>query len=162
MSCTNDPARQKKIDALGPEPGDVPQGELHRPGQPCVLCHSDGGPADKTKFAIAGTIFDSNKSDGKGLSNVRVLFIDASSATREVTTNDAGNFFILQTEWPDLTFPFRTGIASGANTAKMQSTINREPSCNFCHKPAAGNNAALPDEDSRESIGPIFISGGGK
>jgi hypothetical protein len=33
----------------------------------------------------------------------------------------------------------------------MQSTVNREGSCNFCHQLLGG--------DARESIGPIFAPG---
>lgn len=151
-SCT-DPVKDHAIERLGPEQGGVPEGPEHRPGQPCVLCHSDGGPASDHKFAIGGTIFDTAKAD-KGAENVRVYFIDAANAERQVVTNAVGNFFIRESEWPDLTFPFKTGIRRGTGLpVSMQSTINREGSCNFCHQ--------LPGGDPRESIGPIFAPGGG-
>ncbi len=157
VSCS-DPVRDAQIARLGDEPGDVPMGPLHRPGQPCVVCHSDGGPASKAKFAVAGTIFESNAADANGAADVRVLFIDASSAQREVTTNEAGNFFIADAEWPDLTFPFKVGIVNGNMPIQMRSTINREPSCNFCHKPTPGSPHALPGDDTRESIGQIYVA----
>lgn len=157
-SCTN-PVRDKAIERLGGEPGDVPQGELHRPGQPCVVCHSDGGPASDSKFAVAGTIFVSADPNAKGAEGVKVLFIDASSATREATTNEAGNFFITEAEWPDLTYPFKVGISKGASNIPMRSTVNREPSCAFCHQPNPGSDRSLPGDDPRSSIGQIV--GGG-
>jgi hypothetical protein len=151
-SCT-DPVKDHAIERLGPEAAGVPAGPEHRPGQPCVLCHSDGGPASDHKFAIAGTIYDTVKAD-RGAENVRVYFIDTANVDRQVVTNAAGNFFVREEEWPDLAFPFKTGIRRGSGLpVKMQSTINREGSCNFCHQ--------LPGGDARESIGPIFAPGGG-
>jgi hypothetical protein len=148
-SCT-DPVKDHAIERLGPEQGGVAVGPEHRPGQPCVLCHSDGGPASNHKFAIAGTIYDSNTGENP-VENVKVFFLDAVLADRLTTTNAAGNFFIREEEWPDLTFPFKTGVLNGTAGAKMQSTVNREGSCNFCHQ--------LPGGDSRASIGPIFAPG---
>src|SRR5262245_50333962 len=55
VGCT-DPVRQAQIDKLGPEDPAVPVGPDHRPGQACVLCHSEGGPASSKAFAIAGTV----------------------------------------------------------------------------------------------------------
>src|SRR5262249_39649565 len=42
--CGN-PAVDPKIAALGPEANGVPQGEFHRSGQPCLLCHGPYGGA---------------------------------------------------------------------------------------------------------------------
>ena len=151
-SCT-DPVKDHAIERLGPERGGVAEGPEHRPGQPCVLCHSDGGPASKHKFAIGGTVFETATAD-KGAANVGVYFKDNDNVQRQVVTNAAGNFYVREEEWPDLTFPFKTGVKRGQGLpVLMQSTINREGSCNFCHE--------LPGGDSRESIGPIFAPGGG-
>ena len=56
-SCT-DPVRDRAIERLGAEDPAVAIGPEHRPGQPCVLCHSEGGPASGKPFAIAGTVFE--------------------------------------------------------------------------------------------------------
>lgn len=156
VSCA-DPVQQKQIDRLGGEPGDVPQGPLHRAGQPCVLCHSDGGPASDKKFAVAGTIWESSSPDAKGAAGVKVYFIDASSAQRDTVTNETGNFFIPEGDWPDLTYPFKVGIVKDSKPVSMISVVNREPSCNFCHKPNPGSKASLPGDDPRESIGQIYV-----
>jgi len=150
-SCT-DPVKDRAIERLGPEQGGVSPGPEHRPGQPCVLCHSEGGPASSHRFAIAGTVYDTS-AGANGADNVKVFFIDAASADRQTVTNAAGNFYIREEEWPDLTFPFKTGVLRGTTGVKMQTTVNREGSCNFCHQP--------PGADPRESIGPIFAPGGG-
>lgn len=154
-SCT-DPVRDRAIERLGEETGAGP-GPEHRPGQPCVLCHSDGGPASDKKFVIGGTVFESSSPQSKGANNVRVLFIDASSAQRDTQTNAAGNFFIREEEWPDLTFPFKVGLLSGTTPIPMTTTVNREGSCNFCHKPNTGSPLAVPGDDPRDSIGQIYV-----
>jgi hypothetical protein len=157
MSCT-DPVRDKQISDLGDEPGDVPQGPLHRPGQPCVVCHSDGGPASDMKFAVAGTIFETADKDAMGANEVTVLFIDASSNQRQTVTNEAGNFYIPDGDWPDLTYPFKVGIVKANTPVQMHSTINREPSCNFCHEPTPGSPHSYLGNDTRESIGQIYVT----
>ena len=83
-SCT-DPVRDQQIERLGGEDPRVPPGPEHRPGQPCVLCHSDGGPASDLKFAIAGTIFETSSPESNGAEGVKVFFIDAASAHADAT-----------------------------------------------------------------------------
>jgi hypothetical protein len=158
MSCT-DPVRDRAIERLGGEQG-APQGPLHRAGQPCVLCHSDGGPASSAKFVIAGTIWESAAANAQGAANVRVFFVDANNPQRNYETNEAGNFYVPESEWPDLAFPFRTGILRDGKTVSMQSTINREGSCNFCHQPTPGSKFSYLGNDPRESIGQIYAPGG--
>lgn len=161
ISCT-DPVRDMAIERLGGEAGGIPEGPLHRAGQPCLLCHSEGGPADGAPFAIAGTIFETNDPKSKGAEGVDVLFIDASSATRTYTTNAVGNFFIPEGEWSDLTFPFKVGLRKNGQTVPMRTTVNREGSCNFCHKPSPGSPLAIRgDDDPRESIGQVYLKTAG-
>ena len=157
-SCT-DPVRDQAIERLGGEDPRVPMGPEHRPGQPCVLCHSEGGPASAYKFAIAGTVFETSSPESKGAEGVKVIFVDASSARRTYETNAAGNFFIPESEWAELTYPFRVGILKEAGKpVDMTSTVNREGSCNFCHRPNPGSPYALRGDDPRSSIGQIFVA----
>jgi hypothetical protein len=158
VSCS-DPVRDRRIGELGGEDPSVPTGPLHRPGQPCVLCHSAGGPASKAPFAIAGTIFDTNGAAANGAEGVQVLFIDADSSKRRADTNAAGNFYIKESEWSDLAFPFKVGLLSkDGKQVPMNSTVNREGSCNFCHRPVAGSKRSLPTDDPRSSIPQIFVA----
>ena len=158
MSCT-DPVRAQRIAALGGEDPAVPTGPLHRPSQPCVLCHSDGGPASDAPFAVAGTVFATNAPDSDGAAMVQVLFVDSNSATRRADTNEVGNFFIVQSDWSDLAFPFKVGLLStDGKQVPMNSTVNREGSCNFCHRPVTGSKLALPTDDPRSSIPQIFVA----
>jgi hypothetical protein len=158
VSCT-DPVRSQRIAALGGEDPAVPTGPLHRPGQPCVLCHSAGGPASSAPFAIGGTIFETDSPDSNGATGVQVLFIDAASSQRRYDTNEAGNFFVPESDWSDLTFPFKVGLLSmGGKQVAMNSTVNREGSCNFCHRPAPGSKLALPTDDPRASIPQVYVT----
>ena len=149
-SCA-DPVRDQQIDALGPEADGVPEGPLHRPGQPCVVCHSAGGPASDHKFALAGTLWTTADAH-QGVADVKVLFTDVNNNRRVTTSNEAGNFYVTEEDWPDLTYPLITGLERGAARLPMMQTINREGSCNFCH--------ALPVVDPRTSVGPIIAPGG--
>jgi hypothetical protein len=161
VSCS-DPVRDQAIERLGGEDPRVPTGPEHRPGQPCLLCHSDGGPASDFKFAVAGTVFETNAADSNGADGVQVFFVDAASAMRSATTNAAGNFFIPDSEWSDLTFPFRVGLlkdgANNNNPIPMTTIVNREGSCNFCHRPTPGSPLAVPGDDPRSSIGQVFVA----
>jgi hypothetical protein len=160
VSCT-DPVRDSAIERLGDEQPGVPEGPDHRPGQPCVLCHSEGGPASDKPFAVAGTIFQTNSPTSPGAGGIRVFFIDAASNTRTAITGASGNFYIPESEWSDLTYPFKTGIRQGNDKPiDMTTTVNREGSCNFCHRPNPGSPLALRGEDPRESIGQIYVKGG--
>lgn len=158
VSCT-DPVRDRAIEMLGEEDPNVPLGPDHRPGQPCLVCHSEGGPAAGSPFVIAGTVFETSLEDSPGAEDTEVRFVDAENAKLSAVTFPSGNFFVRESEWDDLAYPFKTGIKKkGAPELLMISTINREGSCNFCHKPHRNSRYALPTDDPRESIGPIFAT----
>jgi len=138
-SCT-DPVVDDKIDALGGEVDGVDPGPDHRPGQPCVLCHSESGPASDSVFAVAGTVYETAK-EKKGAQNVEILLVDSRGSTplrldngKQVPfyTSASGNFLVRADEWPNLRFPVKVGIAKGF-VHTMQSHIAREPSCATCH-----------------------------
>lgn len=149
-SCA-DPVREQQIDALGPEADGIAEGPLHRPGQPCLVCHSAGGPASDHPFALAGTLWPTSDAR-QGVANVKVLFTDVNNEKRSTTSNEAGNFFVTEGDWTDLAYPLITGIERGAAESPMMQTIDREGSCNFCH--------GLPSVDQRTSVGPIIAPGG--
>lgn len=162
--CT-DPVRDRQIEALGPDT--EPNGPDHRPGQPCILCHSEGGPAEGKAFAIAGTVYDTNKPGSKGAEAVTVQFIDANeSKPKEIPqTGPTGNFFVPIGDWPDLTFPVRVALYEDpADPPKqtMRSLINREASCNYCHRPNVDlkevKDQATAKDLSRSSAGQIYMN----
>jgi len=159
LSCS-DPVIDGQIEALGGERGDVPVGELHRPGQPCVLCHSERGTAPDSRFFVAGTIFDTRAPDSKPAAGVTVYLQDALSPfPRRYQTNEAGNFFVRESEWEDLTFPFKVAIERNGVRIPMGTLVNRDGSCNSCHRPNPGSPYALPSDQPRSSIGQIYVDG---
>ena len=163
--CT-DPVRDAEIEALGPEePGVTPNPE-HRPGQPCLHCHTKGGPASNKPFAIAGTIYETDQPGSKGADGITVQFVDsAGGAPRESPqTGPSGNFYVPLQDWPDLRYPVRVGLyedPNGPPTVIMKSLINREGSCNFCHRPNLSDMTDDEIDDSRSSAGQIFMRSGG-
>ncbi len=141
--CRNDPVPQAIIDGLPPDSS--PNGPLHRAGQPCLACHDKYGGA--TEFAVGGTVYALD-STGKKLvgvpaPNVRVNVLDSSpngGASLHACSNAAGNFFILASNWTDITFP----LTPSAGGLTMQSLIGRDGSCATCHK--------LPDAQSLDPV----------
>jgi len=152
VSSCSDPVPDAQIAALGDEDPGVPVGPEHRPGQPCVLCHTARGPASNSPFAIGGTVYETNAAGSPGAENVRVVFVDSVGAERVATTNAAGNFYITQAAWSDLAYPFKVAIKRGADEQRMTTTVNREGSCNYCH---------LPGNGTRDSIAQVYLKLGG-
>ena len=162
--CT-DPVRDAEIEALGPEEPGVPLDGDHRPGQPCLHCHTKGGPA-KTAFAIAGTVYETDEPGSKGADGIFVQFVDsAGGAPREIPqTGPSGNFYVPLQDWPDIRYPIRVGLYTDLNgppTVVMKSLINREGSCNFCHRPNIEDPNEDEIEESRSSAGQIYMRSGG-
>lgn len=142
VSCRHDPVAQDVIDALGDEKG-TPSAS-HRPGQPCLACHSKYGGA-KPELAVGGTVYTLDPMTKKiaPAKNIRVIIQDSSEnggTTRRACTNAAGNFFVAKENWQDIVYPL-TPTAGGIT---MVSLVGRDGSCASCHK--------LPDESSLDSI----------
>jgi hypothetical protein len=153
--CRNDPAVQTIIDSLGPETG-TPSA-FHRPGQPCLACHTDYGGATPL-FAVAGTLYGVNTTGSAILPvpNVRVVIEDsigtngAPGVTRTACSNSAGNFYVLAADWTDPlpTFPLspRVNVTPTSNGTGMVSLIGRDGSCASCHMLPAQVTAVDPNE----------------
>ena len=76
-----DPVHDDAVEALGPEKRGVRPGPNHRPGQPCLTCHGDQGPAEP-EFALAGTIYLA-RGVLEPVSGVSVHLTDAVGSVRE-------------------------------------------------------------------------------
>jgi hypothetical protein len=154
LGC-NDPVHDAEVAALGPEDPNVPTGELHRPGQPCLLCHDS--------FAVAGTVY--NEDLTTPFSGATVTLIDAAGTQQQATTNSAGNFIIRKSDWQPV-FPIGTYVPAdgGAavfgvsivgsnpnNTAQMVTHIGRDGSCGSCH---------VGTSKSASSPGHVYVTGG--
>lgn len=101
VACS-DPVRSNAIDKLGGEQPGVPAGPLHRPGQPCVLCHDGSGPGNIV-LAFGGTVYQKQDTSTPMVGAI-VHFRDSVGAEYRTATNCAGNFFIVDGDynptWP--------------------------------------------------------------
>ncbi|MEM9694183.1 MAG: carboxypeptidase-like regulatory domain-containing protein [Myxococcota bacterium] len=125
------PTEDAEIEALGPELPDVAPSEFHRPGQPCTTCHDEYGPGNPV-FSVGGTVFATNV-DKVPVEGATVTLTDSRGEVRTAVTNCVGNFFI-----EDATFRpvYPMGVTVDCpltGPVAMQSLINREGSCAFCH-----------------------------
>ncbi len=131
-----DPVTDDAISALGGETPGVRRGPLHRPGQPCLLCH-DGAIGDPPAFVVAGTIYETPSSDA-GLEGATVLITDSTDASVRPVTNAAGNFYLTPEQWSPV-FPLKniTVYGPSGSFALMQSDVGRDGACATCHFGAA-------------------------
>jgi hypothetical protein len=131
-----DPVHDDAVAALGGETPGVPPGPLHRPGQPCLLCH-DGASGDPSAFSMAGTVF-AGGNDLVPSVGATVSLVDANGTKATALTNAAGNFFLT----PDAFAPrypvHVTSITQGSASVTMHSHIGGNGSCAGCHADPAG------------------------
>lgn len=151
VGCTHDPVPQAKIDELPEESGD-PSAQ-HRPGQPCVLCHSTYEGAEP-ELALGGTVYGIG-ADGKpeAAPNRYVVIIDSAGDFRGICSNDAGNFFVKKEDWSEIAFPLTVQVGE----SRMRSLIGRDGSCATCHG-LPNDDALIPSTGaSRDSAGVILV-----
>jgi hypothetical protein len=137
-----DPVHDDAVAALGPEAPGVRRGPLHRPGQPCLLCH-DGALGDPQRFTVAGTVFQTSGAL-VGTNGASVIIVDANGSRAELGTNAAGNFYATPGQY-DPTFPLQVSVrAPDGEIVKMQTlvggngTVEPNGSCASCHFDPAG------------------------
>ncbi len=140
-----DPVHDNAKAALGGEVDGVPHGPLHRPGQPCIVCH-DGALGDPPRFTIAGTLYETPGAKVP-VEGATVVVTDVNDAGARLETNSAGNFYAHATDY-DPTFPvIATVVGPQGQVVKMQTLIlgngSIEPNgaCASCHFDPAGPNA---------------------
>jgi len=144
LSCS-DPVREHQIAALGGEAPGVPHGPLHRPGQPCGLCHGAAGP-DSPEFSLSGTVYRGSSSHAP-LYDATIRFIDSTGDQRTACSNSAGNFFVRSSDWSPI-WPVwsKIEVADKATpqskiVAEMTAAVFRETSCSTCHADPASPSA---------------------
>ncbi len=150
---------KQRADGLGPEVED--KGPRHRPGQPCLWCHSDseGDGRAKPFFDLAGTVYR-RRGDTTGVAGVEIDVEDAEGRLVRVNANLVGNFALIveagltQPVQSDegiwripgpLVFPLRTSVVDGGIKRNMRNVIHRERSCSVCHSgtPGAASNGRI-------------------
>ncbi|HEY6562347.1 MAG TPA: hypothetical protein VI072_34000 [Polyangiaceae bacterium] len=134
-----DPVHDERVEALGPEAPGVDQGPLHRPGQPCTVCHGGKGPGSPT-FDLAGTVFE--RADALDpLVGATVRIVDGQGRSLVVGTNEAGNFWVAESELR-LGFPLWVTLEFGEELVEMRTPIFRARSCAECHADPASSSSA--------------------
>jgi hypothetical protein len=126
-SC--DPVHEHQEDVLADNAPGVQNGPLHRPGEPCLVCH-DGD------FSMAGTIFVGGN-DKTPLAGATVTLTGADGVTESLRTNAAGNFYANASDYTPH-YPVHVSVTSGGTTVQMVSHIGGNGSCAFCHVDPAG------------------------
>ena len=106
LGCGN-PVVDIRVDQLGDENPNVEPGPYHRPGQPCVLCHSTYEGVSP-EMSVGGTIFATPSKDTP-VSGVKVTLIDSQGDSRTLVSNCIGNFYIEKEKWDPL-FPLHAEI----------------------------------------------------
>lgn len=130
LSCA-DPVLSDAVKAQGNETSGISTGEFHRAGQPCVLCHQEGGPASSAPFTVAGTVF-AQPLRQVGVEGAEVRMTDADGTKFTAKTNCVGNFMVTASDW-DPKFPILVEVGKNAVKRGMQSAIGRNASCAGCH-----------------------------
>jgi hypothetical protein len=118
-----DPVHNDEVAALGGETPGVPHGPLHRPSQPCLLCHGN--------FSVAGTVFV-DPTNRQAAQNVAVDLTDSQGHTFTATTNEAGNFYVRTGEFQPV-YPMKVALRYGGVTASMTADVGRNGACASCH-----------------------------
>jgi hypothetical protein len=133
-----DPVGDDAVAALGPETPGVRPGPFHRPGQPCLVCHT-GGLTSPPAFSVAGTIYQTPSSP-IGLEGATVSLTDSTGSNFvTMASNVAGNFYVKPDDWNPV-FPLSGVVVTSttAGFAVMQSDIGRNGACASCHVNPAG------------------------
>ncbi len=134
-----DPVHNDAIAALGDEAPGVRRGPLHRPGQPCLVCH-DGAIGDPQAFSVAGTVF-LHPEDRIPVNGATVHLTDVTGSSFDAQTNAAGNFYVTPGEWTPHYPMIARVLALGGPKVAMNTLISGQGSCAGCHADPAGANS---------------------
>lgn len=141
-----DPVHDARVAALGPEAPGVEESDIHRPGQPCLLCHGAGKGTDP-EMTVAGTIYGyawdgaHAKDEPIPVKDVTIEISDAFGTSPAIApkTNCAGNFYLTKEDW-NPSFPLRVAIRypvagePDGERVSMGTRISRDGSCAGCHE----------------------------
>jgi hypothetical protein len=133
-----DPVVDDAVTALGGEPSGEHPGPMHRPGQPCLLCH-DGALGDPPEFSLAGTVFQ-HPTGVEAAQGATVELRNADGSGFEVVTNRAGNFYLTPDHFRPH-YPLEVKVHWQGEITTMHTTIGREGSCAGCHSDPAGRDS---------------------
>jgi hypothetical protein len=145
LTACRDPVHDDAVDALGLEQAGVPPGPMHRPGQPCLVCHGGNGPGSPT-FSVAGTIFET-PGELVALPGTLVRLADGDGDNFSAWTNEAGNFYLRPGDFAP-NYPLWISLERDGAVVEMKTPSYREGSCAGCHSDPSG-----PD-----SVGHVYFT----
>jgi hypothetical protein len=148
LAAACDPVHSNAVDALGDNPPGQRNGPLHRPGQPCLVCH-DGAIGDPSAFTVAGTVYQNEGESSPAAADVEVCMTDATGNTITLRTNQAGNFYVTSRDFTP-SYPMKVVLNCGTSAEHpMQTNVGRDGSCAGCHTyppgPGSPGRVALAD-----------------
>jgi len=143
-ACT-DPLKDRQIAELGEEQDGFPESPIHRPGQPCVLCHSDYFGAEP-QMVLGGTVFVEPEEPGGpllGAPGYEIRLLDSQGEITGqglITTNECGNFWVTEEQFQPA-YPLRVEVFGpsladadrSVQISVMSTRIGRDGSCGGCH-----------------------------
>ncbi len=147
LAACVDESHELQVQALGAEVPGVPNGPLHRAGQPCLVCHGEQGPSSH-QFVMAGTVF-AVRGKTAPATGASVSIEDVNGSFYTATTNEVGNFYIPVGEWSP-TLPATVQVSQGQQSQDMSTHIGRDGSCAGCHTLTPGPT----------SPGPVYVAPG--
>lgn len=142
-----DETHELQVQALGGEASGVAPGPLHRPGQPCLVCHGEQGPSSHT-FVMGGTVY-AVQGQSAPATGAQVVIEDVNGSIFTITTNEVGNFYIVTGQWSP-TLPAEVQVSQGKSSQQMITHLGRDGSCANCHTPTP----------SPTSPGPVYLARG--
>jgi hypothetical protein len=143
-SCI-DATHDAQVQALGGEAPGVPPGPYHRPGQPCLLCHGEAGPASGL-FSVAGTVYGTQGQTAPAV-GANVILVDSQGRTVTARTNAVGNFYLTPSSYAPA-FPMKVTVQQGMSMEPMLGIVGRDGSCGACHANPPGPT----------STGPVYLN----
>lgn len=116
------------------------ESSLMRPGGDCIGCHTREG--EGPRFLVAGTVYETMDAanDCFGVADATVEVTDADGEVWSLSTNEAGNFWIGQSDGP-LAMPYTAKVVLDGMELAMV-TPQSEGSCASCHTDTGLNGAA--------------------
>ena len=159
LAACVDESHELQVQSLGGEAPGVSPGPLHRPGQPCLVCHGEAGPSSNT-FVMAGTVY-AVQGQSAPAAGAQVVIVDSAASVFTINTNEAGNFYIPTGVWSPVMPTWVPQITLGKTTAIMQTHISRAGSCADCHTLNPSPTSPGPVYMNRASAAPAASMGAG-
>jgi len=145
LAACVDATHDEQVQALGGETPGVPKGPLHRPGQPCLVCHGGEGPAS-SRLSVAGTVYAVFEQSAPAV-GADVQIEDITGTVFVSPTNAAGNFYVTSETWQP-TYPLQVQVSLGPASHQMLTHVGRDGSCAACHQSQLGP----------ASPGPVYVA----